>query len=106
MPQSARAASSASIEYGARAERGVLKLGWAEAPGPLRVRLGALNLETMSCSVAAVGPHGHSGGRKGDFEQSLERSVKVRVCGRLIRDESHHRQMRLRVFWAAAQLHR
>ena len=59
-PHRARAASSASIEYRARAERGVWKLTWTEAPGPLRLRLGALNLETMSRPVAAVGPHGHS----------------------------------------------
>ena len=59
-PRYARAAFSLSIERGARAERGVLNLRWAEAPGPLRSKLGALNLATMSHPVATVGPHGHS----------------------------------------------
>jgi hypothetical protein len=45
------------------------------APVALRARrglpsfpaLGALNWETMSSSIAAVGPHAHSGGLWGDF---------------------------------------
>ena len=48
------------FEVGARAEHVALRAEVGLAPGPFWLRLGALNLETMSRPVAAVGPHGHS----------------------------------------------
>ena len=64
----------ALFEIGARAEHVASGAKVGLAPGPLRLRLGALNLETMSRPVAAVGPHAHSAICWVPSNQSLERA--------------------------------
>ena len=75
-------------------------------PGPLRLKLGALNLETMSRAVATVGPHAHSAMCWVPSNQRLERSVTDLVAGRLARHKSEDRAKRLRLSRAAAQAQR
>ena len=76
------------------------------APGPLRLKLGALNLETISRPVAAVVPHAHSATCWVPSNQRLERSVTDLVDGRLTRPKSEHRAERLMQMYAAAQAQR
>jgi hypothetical protein len=96
----------ALLEIGARAEHIASRAEVGLAPGPLRLRLGALNLETMSRSVAAVGPHAHSAICWVPSNQRLERSVMDLVAGRFTRHKSEERAERLRLPHAAAQAQR
>jgi hypothetical protein len=96
----------ALLEIGARAKTRCLEAGVGLTPGPLRLRLGALNLETMSRAVAAVGPHAHSATCWVPSNQRLERSVTDLVARRLTRHKNDDRAERQRLSHAAAQARR
>ena len=96
----------ALLDVGARTEHVASRAEMGLAPGPLRLRLGALSLETTSRPVAAVGPHAHSAICWVPSNQRLERSVTDLVGRRLTRHKNENRTERLRLPHAAAQARR